>query len=150
LLLFRLSLLGKLCIELVHELGVSDEERDGSLEDIETPADFVGQVEVLVRSAQPGPYEALDRALYRTAAMTGVRDGELIALRWHDVDWSASAIRVRSNYVLNEFGTPKSKRSSRAVPMADQVAGELERYYKACGEPDEQLLVFPDRARVVR
>lgn len=122
-------------------------------EGIELPAvpDHVGfryleldQVDALVCGAQAGPYEALDRALYRSAAMTGLRLGELVALRWRDVDWSVSAIRVRSNYVLGEFGTPKSKRSSRSVPMADEVAGELERYFKACGEPADDGLVFPD------
>jgi integrase len=102
------------------------------------------QVDALVSAAQAGPYEALDRALYRTAAMTGLRLGELIALRWRDVDWPSSAIRVRSNYVLGEFGTPKSKRSTRSVPMADEVAGELERFYKASGEPADGVLVFAD------
>jgi integrase len=101
------------------------------------------ELDVLIANVQAGPYEALDRVLYRTAAMTGLRSGELIALRWRDVDWAASAIRVRSNYVCGEFGTPKSKRSSRSVPMADQVAGELERYYQAGGEPAESELVFP-------
>ena len=76
--------------------------------------------------------------------MTGMREGELIAVRWSDVDWTASKIRVRRSHVLGEFGTPKSKRSSRGVPMADQVAGELERYYQAIGEPADHLLVFPD------
>jgi integrase len=100
------------------------------------------QVDALVSNAQAGPYEKLDRVLYRTAAMTGLRLGELIALRWRDVDWNASAIRVRSNYVCGEFGTPKSKRSTRGVPMADEVAGALERYYQTCGEPAEGELVF--------
>jgi integrase len=122
-------------------------------EGVELPAvpDHVGiryleldQIDALASGAQSGPYEAIDRALYRTAAMTGLRLGELIALRWRDVDWSASAIRVRSNYVLGEFGTPKSKRSSRSVPMADEVGGELERYFKATGEPADDALVFPD------
>lgn len=108
------------------------------------------EVEAVVRHAQPGVYEALDRAMYRTAAMTGVREGELIALRWCDIDWTASAIRVHQNFVLDEFGTPKSKRSFRAVPMARQVAAELERYYKAKGSPDEHLLVFGEpEARLV-
>jgi integrase len=120
---------------------------------IELPAvpDHVGiryleldQVDALVSGAQAGPYEALDRAMYRTAAMTGLRLGELIALRWRDVDWTASAVRVRSNYVLGEFGTPKSKRSTRSVPMADEVAAELDRFYQASGEPADDALVFPD------
>jgi len=102
------------------------------------------QVDGLVSHALSGPYEAIDRAMYLTAAMTGMRLGEMIALRWRDVDWKASKIRVRSNYVLGEFGTPKSKRSSRGVPMADEVAGELDRYFKASGEPADEVLVFPD------
>ena len=104
----------------------------------------LGQIDALVQHAEPGPYQPLDRVLYRMAAMTGIREGELIALRWQDVDWAASAIRVRSNYVLKKFGTPKSKRSSRAVPMADEVAGELDRFHKAQGEPADHLLVFGD------
>jgi len=123
---------------------------------IELPAvpDHVGiryleldQIDALVAAAQAGAYHALDRALYLTAAMTGLRLGELIALRWRDVDWAASAIRVRSNYVLGEFGSPKSKRSSRGVPMADALAGELERYFKVCGEPADGALVFADPLR---
>jgi integrase len=100
------------------------------------------EVEALVAAARPGAFEALDRALYRTAAMTGLRMGELIALRWRDVDWAAARIRVRQNYVLGEFGTPKSKRSTRSVPMADEVGGELERLYKRSHWQDDDDLVF--------
>jgi hypothetical protein len=31
-------------------------------------------------AAQAGPYRAIDRALYLSAAMTGLRQGELVAL----------------------------------------------------------------------
>lgn len=64
--------------------------------------------------------------MYLTAAMTGMRQGELFALRWRDVDWSAPRIRVRRNYVRGEFGTPNSKRSARSVALASRVATELE------------------------
>jgi integrase len=47
------------------------------------------EVVALVRAAILGPYEQIDRALYLTAAMTGLRQGELVALRWRDVDWPA-------------------------------------------------------------
>jgi len=100
------------------------------------------QLDALVSNAQSGPYQTLDRVMYRTAAMTGLRLGEMIALRWRDVDWHASAIRVRSNYVCGEFGTPKSKRSTRSVPMADEVAGALTGYYKQRSQPRADELVF--------
>ena len=67
-----------------------------------------------------------DHALYMLAAMTGLRQGELVALRWRDIDWSAKVVRVRRNYTRGEWGTPKSRRSSRAVPLADRAAGELD------------------------
>ncbi len=49
-----------------------------------------------------------DAAIYLTAAMTGLRRGELVALRWRDVDFAGQAIRVRANYSFGEFVTPKS------------------------------------------
>jgi integrase len=104
----------------------------------------LGALDALVNHAERGEYEQLDRALYLTAAMTGLRLGELIALRWADVDFSASMIRVRSNYVLGEFGTPKSRRSTRSVPMADQVGAELDRLNRAAGDPGDDALVFAD------
>jgi integrase len=102
------------------------------------------EVDALAAAAQPGEYEAIDRALYLTAAMTGLRQGELIALRWRDVDWRAAKIRIRQSYVRGEFGTPKSRRSTRSVPMADVVGGELDRLYRTAGCPGDDDLVFAD------
>jgi integrase len=102
------------------------------------------EVDALVAHAHPGAFQELDAAMFRTAAMTGLRLGELCALRWRDIDWTASAIRVRSSWVMGEFGTPKSRRSFRSVPMADPVAGDLDLYFKARNEPGEAELVFPD------
>lgn len=83
-----------------------------------------------------------DHLLYLTAAMTGMRLGELIALRWRDVDWSASVIRVRRNYTRGHLGTPKSRRSSRALPMADRLGGELDRHHQRSLYQGEDDLVF--------
>lgn len=102
------------------------------------------EVESVAAAAIPGPYQMLDRALYLTAAMTGLRQGELVALRWRDVDWTAARIRVRQNYVLGQFGTPKSKRSTRSVPMADPVARELEHIFQALAGQRDDDLVFAD------
>jgi len=92
--------------------------------------------------AEPDVRAPTDHALYLTAAMTGMREGELVALRWRDVDWSASVIRVRRNYTRGRLGTPKSKRSSRALPMADRLGGELDRHFKRSLYKGDDHLVF--------
>lgn len=74
--------------------------------------------------------------------MTGLRQGELLALRWMDIDWTAKRVRVRRNWVRGEYGTPKSKRSTRSVPLADRVAGELHRLHVASPYQADDDLVF--------
>jgi integrase len=91
---------------------------------------------------RPDARAPTDHVLYLSAAMTGIREGELVALRWRDVDWSASLIRVRRNYTRRNWGTPKSKRSSRAVPMADRLGGELDRHFKRSVYQGDEDLVF--------
>jgi integrase len=107
---------------------------------------FLEPVEVaaLADATAPGEYQPIDRAFYITAAMSGLRHGELIALRWRDVDWPAMRIRVRQNYVLGEYGTPKSRRSTRSVPMAPEVGGELDRLFQASRRQGDDDLVFAD------
>jgi integrase len=65
-----------------------------------------------------------DAAIYLTAAFTGLRRGELIALRWRDVDFAGSAIRVRASFAGGALTTPKSGKV-RSVPMAPEVASAL-------------------------
>jgi integrase len=92
---------------------------------------------------------AMEKVLYSTAAMIGLRQGELVALRWRDVDRPARVIRVRQSFSRGRFGPPKSKRSSRAVPLADRVAGELENHFQRAAFQADSDLVFchPDTGR---
>ncbi len=101
-----------------------------------------GEVEALLRAVPDDVLGPTDRALYLTATMTGLRQGELVALRWQDIDWTAGVVRVRRNYTRGRFGTPKTRRSSRAVPMADRVAAELERHFQRSRYQADEDLVF--------
>jgi integrase len=65
-----------------------------------------------------------DAAIFLTAAFTGLRRGELLALRWRDVDFPGSVIRVRASYHEGVLSTPKSGKV-RSVPMAPDVATVL-------------------------
>jgi integrase len=101
------------------------------------------EIEALLRAVPDDVLGRVERVMYLTAAMTGMRQGELLGLRWRDVDWTAQRIRVRRNYVRGEFGTPKSKRSSRSVPLASRVAAELERLFQDSPHKGDDQLVFP-------
>ena len=65
-----------------------------------------------------------DAAIFLTAAFTGLRRGELLGLRWRDIDFAGSTIRVRASYAAGKLTTPKSGKV-RAVPMAPDVASAL-------------------------
>jgi integrase len=84
----------------------------------------------------------MEAVMYRTAAMTGLRQGEILGLRWRDVDWLSSKIRVRQSFVRGRFDTPKTRRSHRAVPLADRVARELELHYRRSPWKADDDLVF--------
>ncbi len=83
-----------------------------------------------------------DAAIYLTAAFTGLRRGELVALRVRDVDFERSTIRVEGSYAYGELSTPKSGKP-RAVPMANEVAQALARLLADRGNPGADELVFP-------
>jgi integrase len=101
------------------------------------------EFEAVLRVAPNDVLGPTDRVVYLAAGMTGLRQGELIALRWRDIDWEAGLIRVRRNYTRSQFGTPKSRRSSRAVPMADRLAAELERHFQRSSFQADDDLVAP-------
>ncbi|WP_404384996.1 site-specific integrase [Knoellia locipacati] len=70
-------------------------------------------------------------ALYRLAAYTGARRGELLALRWADVDWNAPSIRIRASAGMvgkqRVEGTTKSGRE-RTVSIDPGTVAALQRH----------------------
>jgi integrase len=95
-----------------------EKQRQRSSGDIEVVSPE--EVMALVRAAS----SEQDAALYLTAAFTGLRRGELLALHWRDVDFAGSVIRVRASYAGHALTTPKSGKV-RSVPMAPDVATAL-------------------------
>ena len=72
------------------------------------------ELEALIRAVPKDLLGDIERPLYLCAAMTGLRQGELIGLRWTDVDWSASRVRVAESYTRGHFDSPKSHYGRRA------------------------------------
>jgi integrase len=82
-----------------------------------------------------------DATLYLTAAFTGLRMGELLALRWRDVDFELDAVHVRRSFTGGREDTPKSGRE-RTVPMATEVAQALARLSQRASSTEDEDLVF--------
>jgi integrase len=96
------------------------------------------EVEALARAADSDQ----DAATFMVAAYSGLRMGELIALRWSDVDFEKHLIHVRRSFTYGALNTPKSGRV-RSVPLIDQAARVLDglsRRERFTGDDD---LVFP-------
>ena len=85
------------------------------------------------RVASPSEAEALlaalperDRALWATAMYAGLRRGELLALRWEDVDLTGGVIHVERSWDAKEgLVTPKSRSARRSVPIAGVLREHL-------------------------
>jgi integrase len=83
-----------------------------------------------------------DAAIFLTAAFTGLRRGELIALHWRDVDFAGQALRVRASFAGRQLTSPKSGKV-RSVPMAPEVAKSLARLGERERWTGDDHLVFP-------
>jgi integrase len=74
-----------------------------------------------------------DRALWATALYSGLRRGELRALRWEDVDFDRGLIHVRRTWDDCEGPVePKSHAGRRSVPLIGLLRAELVAHRLAC------------------
>jgi integrase len=76
--------------------------------------------------------EDRDTALYQVAAATGMRRGELLGLRWRDVDAESCRLSIRQQLTRQGagwgFGLPKSKKSVRTVELDPDTAEVLDEH----------------------
>jgi integrase len=71
--------------------------------------------------------DAQDAELVRVAAYAGLRRGELVALRWRDVDFTGRKLIVRRSLSGETEVRSTKSRGARQVPLPDQAASALER-----------------------
>jgi len=83
------------------------------------------------------------RSIALLLVSTGMRIGELLALRWRDVDLEAGLIRIRQTVYEGVFDDPKTKSSRRPVPLGRQGIDVLSRHKPPVVDPE--ALVFATR-----
>jgi integrase len=112
-------------------------EDDDDQVEILTPA----EVNALLEACEP---EWLP--LFMTAAYTGVRLGELLALQWGDIDAAGHRIFVRRTLWRGKYYLPKTRRARRAIYVGDQLLGTLaawQRTQHGNAAPASEAVVFP-------
>ena len=97
-------------------------------------------------------------AMYIFALFTGLRKGEVLALRWSDVDLDAGLIKVskslsrvntysdsgdKTKLIISE---PKTETSKRIIPIVDSLIPLLEKQYELTKDNNKLDLVFPSEA----
>lgn len=82
-----------------------------------------------------------DRVIWATALYSGLRRGELMALRWEDVNLGAGTLRVERSYdPQHGYVEPKSRAGKRSVPILGELRDALIEHKMSCGWTDGLVL----------
>lgn len=73
-------------------------------------------------------------AVWRLLLSTGMRSGELLGMRWRDIDWQGRQVTIQRTITRNERGqrivgdTTKTSASRRVIPLTDLTLTLLRRH----------------------
>ena len=111
------------------------------------PRPLRGRLRFLTTDEVSRLLRALDepgRTLVLMAVLTGMRIGELLALRWKNVDFERKIIRVCEAVSEGHNSTPKTQGGNRDIPFGPSLEQALRNHLGCRGTSDDSL-VFPSR-----
>ncbi len=82
------------------------------------------QVKMLLEAAE----ETKLYALYVLAVTTGGRQGELLGLKWENLDLQAGALQVRRTVFEGKISAPKTSKSKRSISLTQSAIQALQRH----------------------
>ena len=86
------------------------------------------------------------RTLYAILALSGIRIGECLALKWKNVDFKSGRITIDQTWELRGMGgldDPKTETSIRNVEMVRVLSELLRDYRNELGKVDPEAFLFP-------
>ncbi len=119
-------------------------------ERLDLPANRSKRVEIVAPEHAAKLIDALDeerdRGLWAAAFYAGLRRGELMALRWRDLDFGAGELHVERSYDPKDrvFVAPKSRAGRRRIPIAAVLRARLLALKIASRRSSDEALVFGD------
>jgi len=85
------------------------------------------------------------KTLFQIAIFSGARQGELLGLKWSDVDWFNNQIHIQRTFNNQAWYDVKTKTSNRKIDLGPATMTGLKKWKLAC--PISKLnLVFPNKA----
>ena len=100
------------------------------------------QLETNAEDAEQKEWWRLARTLTFVALGTAMRRGELLALRWHDVQLLEGHLRVRQALVKGRFTTPKSRAGKRRIELGPRTKQLLAEHWQTSAYKTDDDLVF--------
>ena len=82
---------------------------------------------------------------YAIAFFTGMRSGEIIALKWSDIDFLRREIYVQRSRRKGIETTPKTQTSIRVIPVFDVLLPYLENQYEITGSKNSYVFLNGDK-----
>jgi integrase len=82
------------------------------------------------------------RTMALVGLLAGLRVGEILALRWRDVDFNSGQVHIEQAYYRGSIGSPKTQGSRRILPMPDVLRDALMRIRGHCARQSGEDLVF--------
>jgi integrase len=98
-----------------------------------------------IRSLLEAEKDQKYKTLYTMAIMSGPREGELLGLKWSDIDFENKQAYIQRSFNKGRWFPTKTKTSKRKIDLAPAVIRELRKWKLACTLNDFDL-VFPNEA----
>ncbi|MCP4368683.1 MAG: site-specific integrase [Deltaproteobacteria bacterium] len=85
------------------------------------------------------------KTLFMLAIMSGARQGELLGLKWADLDLKNKQIKIRRTFNNQAWNKPKTRSSKREIDLGPTMIRALKKWRLAC-PPNKLDLMFPNEA----
>ncbi len=85
------------------------------------------------------------KTLFMLAIMSGARQGELLGLKWFDIDWKNNQVHIQRTFNNAKWYDVKTKTSNRKVDLGPKMMAELKKWKIAC-PPNKLNLIFPNKS----
>jgi integrase len=120
------------------------------LRDAERPRD-PGETKKDITILQPSQIQAFIentasqkyRTLFMLAVTSGARQGELLGLKWSDLDMTENQLHIQRTFQKGRFFVTKTRTSNRWVDIGPTTMSVLKKWELAC-PPNEHDLIFPN------